>query len=189
MKKNIIILGLLLTQQGLLFGQYQKYHPVENSEIELINDVCYNIKDSNSSFIISPFIISTIDYSFNDLKSILKQYGFKKYQFNKKLSDTLLITRNKYFNIIEPDSLIKYNNAQRDTSSLITDPLIEYIKDKTDKNGICFFKKAIFSNTNEYAIIEYRIYCGFLCSKGEMLIMRKTKGGWLKIKTLVTSIS
>jgi hypothetical protein len=189
MKLNVLILGFLLTQQGLLIGQYQKYHPVEIFETELINDVCYSIKDSSSSFIISPFIISTIDYSFNDLKSIVKQYGFNKHLLNKKLYDTLLITSNKYFKILEPDSLIKYNNAQRDTSSLITDPLIEYIKNKTGKNGICFFEKSIFSNTKEYAIIEYRIYCGFLCGKGEMLLMRKTKGGWLKIKTLVTSIS
>ena len=62
------------------------------------------------------------------------------------------------------------------------------IKDKTDKNGICFFKKAIFSNTNEYAIIEYRMYSGFLCSKGEMLMGKNKRRMVKKIKTLVTSI-
>jgi len=182
----LLILEFFLSQ-GIVSGQDQNYHLVENSDIKLISDIYKNIKDS-SSFIISPFIVSTINFN-SWLKPIIKQYGFKKHQFNEKLSDTILINCNKYFEVIEPDSMIKYCNTPRDTLSLITDPLIVYIINKSGKSGICSFSKIIYSHNKEFALTEYFIYCGFLCGHGELILMRKSNEGWVKIKKLMTIIS
>jgi hypothetical protein len=185
-----IFLFTILSLQGNSQETKRQKHNIRilnDSELELINDLSSIIKDSNSSFVISPLIFSTVDFTILDKKYLRKAFGFKRSQFKDKSNDTLLIKSNKYFKIVDSDSLIKYKTAE--SEELLIDPLLTFIKRNYGEESICYFHKLIFSNSKEYAIVQYWTNCGFLCGAGKIVLMKRTKERWIKLETLSSMIS
>jgi len=180
----------ILILNCIAFGQNPKYKSIDRSELELINDLSTTVVDTSLPFIVSPLIVFPIDTSSIDIPKMIAKYGFSNNQFGSPLKDTFLLKNNRCFDVINPDSLIKYKNAKNIISSgdsilVLTDPLIFYLDKYYRKNGICYFHKPIFSFNKAYAIVEYYIYCGSLCGDGEIVLMKKIKGKWIRIQTLM----
>lgn len=167
-------------------GQHKTYKNIKDSVIELLNDLSSTINYSHT-FVISPLIISSVDSSSLDITLLKKKYGFNKSQFSENLLDTFFIRSNKYFKILNPDSLIKYKSIK---TKSFEDPLISFIVKDYKKEGICYFYQTIFSKSGNYAIAKYWIQCGApLCAYGETILMKRIKNKWVKIDTLVISES
>lgn len=189
-----ILITLILPFSNISFGQNHKL--VSEIEQALINDLSSTFRDTSISFVISPLITNTISSSDIDIPRIVSKYGFSKEKLVEKSIDTLLIKNNTYFKIIDQDSLLKYNNLEFDAELCIQKgidpfqhPILYYIEKKYNKSGICYFYKPVFSKDRSYAIIEYWVYCGFLCGWGELVLMKKIEDKWSIIETLIFSES
>ena len=138
-----------------------------------------------------------IDTSSLDIKELSKKYGFNKGLFSNFTKDTIILERNDYFKIINPDSLSKYIkiqnftllNVSNDSLLLLNDPVLYYINKYYGKQGICNFHKVVYSKNRNYALVEYWMHCGFLCGYGEIIVMKKVKNKWIKLETLVINES
>lgn len=178
------------------FGQNAKFASVNEMEQSLINDLSSTFRDTSISFVISPLITQTISFSDLDIPYLMKKYDFCEEQFIKKPIDTLLINSNKYFKLIERDSLLKYNNLEFNVDTCLKkgiDPfqslILYYVEKYYNKGGICYFYKPVFSQNGSYAIVEYWTHCGFMCGWGELVLMKKIKQKWKIIETIVVSES
>jgi len=169
-----------------MFCQNQNYKPITTSELELYRDLIKTIKDD--SFIVHPLIYSPVDLSMINTSMLIIKYGFTKKQFKNTNSDTILIENNKYFKIINPDSLFYFKNYRVEGDNIF-EPFLYAINKIYHKEAYCQFYKLIFSSNGTFALAEYFVTCGDLCGYGETVIMKRTKGKWLIIKRLTSSIS
>lgn len=184
----ILVCSLFLFNSSIL-GQNQKYRLLTDSELSLINDVISTFEDVNKSIVISPLICYSINLSSDEITVMINKYGFAKSQFKNTLKDTLLVKDNKYFKVINPDSLLKYQNYKfdidfcvRENINFIHTPILYFIEKNYKESGICYFYKPIFSKDKTYAIAEYLIYNGD--SWGETVLMKKKNGKWILIESL-----
>jgi len=173
-----------------VLGQGGEFKILSDTEQKIFDDLSSTFNDSSITFVISPLVLHSIDTSSIDLMA-LKKMGFDKNQFSVKSKDTLLIRNNEYFKIIDPDSLIKYQNIEFSAEyrikagiDLFQSPILYFVEKNYKKEGICYFYKPIFSKNKTSAIIEYWISCGSLCGWGEIVLMRKEKEKWTRIETL-----
>jgi hypothetical protein len=174
---------------AIKFGQGHEYKFLNVIEQEIINDLSSTFKEEDSSIIISPFVVLPIYNSNQNIHELTKKYGFIKRQLKNFSKDTLLLGKNNYFKIINPDSLIKYQNIPHDTAMLIRDPVMSAVEKHYGKSSICHFNKIVFSRDRDYALVGYGIYCGFLCGNGKTVIMKKINNKWILLDTLITWIS
>jgi hypothetical protein len=186
------ILCFLILFDNFVFGQSRDYKLLTDTELELINDLSSTFKDTSISFVISPLIVSSIDSSPFDIYKKVNKYGFTKNQFETSANDTFFVKDNKYFKVINPDSLLKYDRLKFDVEfsvrkgiDVLQSPILYFIEKNYNKKGICNFYKPILSRKKIYAITQYWVGCGFLCGWGEMVLMKKIKGKWTIIDTLV----
>jgi|SRR5690554_125324 len=191
MRQVFTILCFLILFDSSVFGQSRDFKLLTDKELELINDLSSTFKDTSISFVISPLIVSLIDSSSLDIPEMVDKYGFTKNQFEFIAYDTLLIKDNKYFIVISPDSLIKYNNLEfdddfciREGFDLFQSPILYFIDKSYNKKGICHFYKPIFSKKGSYAIVQYWMDCGFFCGSGELVLMKKVNDKWTIIDML-----
>jgi hypothetical protein len=173
----------------MTFGQEHEYKFINDFEQEIISDLSSTFADEGSSIIISPFVVLPIYTSDLNTHELTTKYGFKRKRLKNFIKDTLILSKNDYFKIINPDSLIKYQNIHHDTAMLIREPLLYAIEQYYGKSSICYFNKIIFSENRDYALVEYWIYCGFLCGFGKTVIMNKVNNKWIIRETLCTRIS
>jgi len=187
MRHIISIFSFLILFTNLTFGQNRSYKQLTEIDLNLINELSSTIKDSD--FIVSPLIYSNIDTEHLDILLLTSKYGFEKEQFENSLLDTFQINENKYFTILNPDSLIAFKN-HKESGVIFLDPLMYCIKKYYQKDAICYFKKPVTTKNKSYAIVQYWITCGDLCGWGEIVLMKRlNKENWSKIETLVTSES
>ena len=189
MRHLYILFFFLLLFNNFILGQNQKYGLLAVEELELINDLSSTFKDT--SIVISPLIVFTIDSSTLDMSILTEKFSFVKSQFGNRSSDTLLFRDNKYFKVISPDSLIKYRKLKfksdyrvHEKIDLFQTPILYYIEKNYQKAGICYFYKPVFSRNKTYAVIQYWVDCGSLCGWGKTVLMKKTKDKWIIIDTL-----
>lgn len=173
---------------NFIIGQNQKYVLLSDKELGLINDLSSTFKDT--SIVISPFIVSSIDSSSIDMSKLTKKFNFVKSQFGNHANDTLLLRDNIYFKIIRSDSLLKYEKLRFDVDyrihekiDLFQTPILYYVEKNYKKNGICYFYKPVFSRDKTSAVVKYWVDCGSLCGWGETVLMKKTKEKWIIIDT------
>lgn len=192
MRRVIIFFCFLILLDNLVLGQSHEYKLLSDIELELINDLSSTFKDTSISFVVSPLIVSSIDSSPIDIFKRVNKYGFTKSQFETASNDTLFIKDNKYFKVINSDSLLKYERLKFDDEfcirkgiDVLQSPTLYFIEKNYNKKGICYFYKPILSEKKIYAITQYWVGCGFLCGWGEMVLMKKIKGKWTIIDTLV----
>jgi hypothetical protein len=171
------------------YGQAHYFKPIDLNEENLFNELTSTFKNEENSIILSPFIVSPDFFSDIDIYKLVKKYGFVKKQFKRLNTDTLLLVKNEFIQIINLDSLIKYQNIPKDTAMLFRDPIVFNIEEKYNKNTICFLKKCIFSTNTEYAVVQFHFYCGFLCASGKTVLMHRINNKWIILETLVEWIS
>lgn len=186
MKHRISIFTFLILLSSLTFGQSKSYKQLTGIDLNIINELSLTIKDTN--FIVSPLIYSNVETEHLDFTSLTNKYGFEKKQFNNSLLDTFKINQNDFFTVLNPDSLIAFEN-HKEPDIIFLDPLLYCIKKYYQKDAICYFKKPVMTNNKAYAIVQYWITCGDLCGWGEIVLMKRTNGKWSKIETLVASES
>ncbi|RKE04820.1 hypothetical protein [Marinifilum flexuosum] len=191
---TLLFLSLLFSINS--FGQNAKFESVNAMQQSLINDLSSTFRDTSISFVISPLVTQPISFSDLDIPYLVEKYDFCEEQFIKKPIDTLLINSNKYFKLIEQDSLLKYNNLEFEVDTCLKkgidpfqSPILYYVERYYNKGGICYFYKPVFSQNGSYAIVEYWTHCGFLCGWGELVLMRRIKQKWKIIETIVVSES
>lgn len=172
----------------MTFGQGHECKFLNDIDQEIINDLSSTFKD-DSSIIISPFVVLPVYTSNLNIHELTKKYGFIRRRLKTSIKDTLILSKNNYFKIINPDSLIKYQNIPRDTTMLIRDPALYSIEEYYGKSKICQFNKIVFSENWDFALVEYGIYCGFLCGYGKTVIMNKVNNKWVICETLCKWIS
>lgn len=182
MKHTVLIICFFLLFSNTTFGQNHNYKTLNDIDQEVINNLCSTFKDT--SILISPFIKLPIEYLSSYANELTEKYGFKKGQMvNNHDQETYVLRMNKYFKILPPDSLIKYENIPHDSSDL-NGPIVSSIGMYYGKKGICFFHKIIFSQNKTYALVQYWIECGFMCGSGQTVLMKKIKTKWIVIKLL-----
>lgn len=196
MRRVLIFFCFLILFDNFVFGHSRDYKLLTDTELELINDLSSTFKDTSISFVISPLIVSSIDSSPFDIYKKVNKYGFTKNQFETSANDTFFVKDNKYFKVINPDSLLKYDRLKFDVEfsvrkgiDVLQSPILYFIEKNYNKKGVCNFYKPIFSKERTYAIAEYWINCGYLCGWGEMVLMKRINRKWVIIDTLVYSES
>jgi hypothetical protein len=189
MKEIVLTICFFFLLSEITFGQSHEYKSLNDTELKIINDLSSTLKDKCESYIISPFIVSPIQLYPVLIKELINKYGFNRTQLEKLNSDTLILNKNDYFKIINPDSLTKYSKISRDTTMLISNPLLYSIKKYYEKKGICYFHKIVFSENKDYALVEYWFYCGFLCGQGATVIMKRTANNWIVFEIIARSLS
>ena len=185
MRNSIILTCLTLLLNFTVFGQNEKYGTTSNSELELFKDLIFSLRDS--SFVISPLIEEKVDASMLNVSRLTNKYGFTRNQFKNITKDTLLIKKNKYIEVVNPDSIIKFLNFGRylkiNDSTYIAAPYYYFIEKTYHKKCICEFSKTVFSKNKTYAVVKYMIRCGMDDGRGETILMKKTKQKWIVIDT------
>ena len=192
MRRVLIFFCFLILFDSFVLGQSHKYKWLSNMELELINDLSSTFKDTSVSFVISPLIVTSMESSSFDIYKKVNKYGFTKSQFETSANDTFFVKDNKYFKVINPDSLLKYDRLKFDAEfsirkgiDVLQSPILYFIEKNYTKKGICYFYKPIFSKERSYAIAEYWVTCGSLCGWGEMVLMKQINHKWTIIDTLV----
>jgi hypothetical protein len=189
MKNSIILTCLTLLFNFTAFGQNEKYRTTSNSELELFKDLILSLKDS--SFAISPFIETKIDLSMYPFKHLTNKSGFLKYQFRNKEKAKFLIKRNSYFEVANPDSIIKFSGyglkIMKIDSTYIAYPYYYFLEKTYHKKCICTFSKTVFSKDRTFAIAEYFITCGPDDGRGKTVVLKKEKKKWVIIDDLAIS--
>ena len=187
LKQTILLTCSIFLLNFIAWGQNEKYMTPTNSELEVYRDLILSIDDS--SFVISPFIEDSISSSLIDIPKMVNNYGFTKSQFKNATTDTLFIRKNKFFEVISPDSIIKFRNLALNImeidSTIIFNPYYYFIEKTFHKKCTCEFSKIIFSKGNTYAIAGFLICCGPDNCRGETFLMKKTKNEWIVIDILV----
>jgi len=176
---------LTLLLNFTVFGQNEKYRTTSDSELELFKDLTLSLRDN--SFVISPLIEESVDASMLNISRLTNKYGFTRNQFRNMTKDTLLIKKNKYIEVVNPDSIIKFLNFGRylkiNDSTYIAAPYYYFIEKTYHKKCICEFSKILFSKNKTYAVVKYMIRCGMDDGRGETFLMKKTKQKWIVIDT------
>ncbi len=167
-------------------GQYLN---VNREELEVINDLSSVLKMDRDRYVLSPFVRSDIDLTDLNTKELTKKYGFNFKKHNDSKKDTLILNSNENFIVINPDSLIKYQSVESEETQLNLDPKLQFIERLYNKTGILYFDKVIISSKKDFALIEYWMYCGFLCGYGETILMKKVNDRWEKLNVLISIIS
>jgi len=189
MRNSIILTCLTLMFSFSAFGQNEKYKTTSISELELFRDLIISLRDS--SFVISPLIEEKIDASILSDSRFTKKYGFIRNQFRYITKDTLLIRKNKYFEVANTDSIIKFSNYGLKMmiidSTYIFYPYYYFLEKTYHKKCICIFSKTVFSKDRTCAIAEYFIACGPDDGRGKTVLMKKKKNKWVIIDDLVIS--
>ena len=187
MRTKIRFVLLVLFISNFSFAQNREPQFLSDVEQNLINDLTYTFKDTSISFILSPFINYSIDTSMLDLNFLTNKYGFLVKDIEKDRKDTLLLTQNDFFQIMNQDSLIKYRKIEINES--LDDPVLDEIEKYYNKLGICSFHHIVFSKNKDYALVEYYMHCGFLCGFGEVVLMKRKDKHWIRLETLVINES
>jgi len=168
-------------------GQNVKQKSISNTELKLFKDLILSLNDT--SFVISPMIEDDINASMLNISQLSHKYGFTRSQFRNKSKDMIQIRKNKYFEIANPDSLIKFSHLgsylKLHDSIYIFEPYYYSIEKTYHKKCICYFNKTIFSKNKTYAVAYYMISCGMDDGRGETVLMKKIRNKWIIIKNLV----
>lgn len=191
MRNTIILTCLTLLLSFTAFGQNEKYKTTSDSELELFKDLILSVGDN--SFVISPLIKENVDASMLNISRLTNKYGFTRNQFRNTTKDTLLIKKNKYIEVVNPDSIIKFHNLglylKINDSTYISAPYYYFIEKTYHKKCICEFSKTVFSKDKTYAVVKYMILCGMDDGRGETVLMKKTKHKWIVIDTFAFHVS
>ena len=191
MRNSIILTCLTLLLSFTAFGQNEKYKTTSDSELELFKDLILSLQDN--SFVISPLIEEKVDAFMLNFSRLTSKYGFTRNQLRNMTKDTLRIKKNKYFEVANPDSIIKFRNLGRffktSDSTYISAPYYYFIEKTYHKKCICEFSKTIFSKDRNYAITKYMILCGMDDGRGETVLMKRTKNKWVVIDNLAYHVS
>lgn len=186
MRKSIILFCLSLILSFTAFGQNEKYKAISESEIQLFNDLILSLNDN--SFVISPLIEEKLDACMlNDARLRIK-YGFTRNEFRNISDKTYVIRKNRYFEVANQDSLIKFSDLNH--KMIIIDstytfyPYYYFLEKTYHKKCICTFGKTIFSKDRSYAIAAYFVACGPNDGRGKTILMRKKKNKWIIIEDL-----
>lgn len=186
MNRKYYLLFILITNSWISLGQRLN---VNNELINVINDLSSSLRIENERYVVSPFIAGEIDLSELNTKELVAKYGFDfKNQENTKL-DTLLLASNRFFSVLNPDSLLKYQRLNFNNTILDFDPKLQFIEKQYHRIGIIYFKKVILSKKKGYALVEYWMYCGNLCGYGETIVMKKINNKWEKFDVLISIVS
>ena len=187
MRNTIILTCFILIFSFTAIGQQKKYKTISTPELELYKNLISILKDT--SFVISPLVEKTTESSMLSVSQLIKRYGFTRSQFRNTTNDTFIIRKNRYFEVISPDSIIKFNhlglNLMTIDSTIIFNPYYYFIEKTYHKKCICLFSKTIFTKNRTYAIAEYFIECGPNDGRGETVLMKKIKNKWKIIYRLV----
>lgn len=189
MRNSIILTCLTLLLNFSAFGQNEKYGTTSKSDLELFKDLILSLKDS--SFVISPFIGTKIDLSMYPFKRLTNKYGFLKSQFRNKKKTKFQIKSNNYFEVANPDSIIKFSDyglkMMKIDSTYIAYPFYYFLEKTYHKRCICTFSKTVFSKDGTFAVAEYFIACGPDDGRGKTVVLKKKKKKWVIIDDLAIS--
>jgi len=197
MNKYISIIFIVLSMCTIK-GFAQKYKTVNNKEQQVIDDFCSTLFDSTSFIVISPLISTSVTcLTTKHLSELEKNNGFDINQFEcspsdtvsikqipelygngystkngfRLFKDTMLIKTSHYFQVLPIEAVAKKSNPQ----------ILEYVKRtyKKEYPRICSFGKVLFSKNKEYAILDFKIYCGSWCGEGGVLLMKYLNNKWV----------
>lgn len=189
MRNSIILTCLTLVLNFTAFGQTETYKTTSDSELELFKDLILSLEDN--SFVISPLIDEKIDLSMYPFKRLTNKYGFLQSQFRNKEKAKFLIRRNSYFEVANPDSIIKFSDyglkMMKIDSTYIAYPYYYFLEKTYHKKCICTFSKTVFSKDGTFAVAEYFIACGPDDGRGKTVVLKKKKKKWVIIDDLAIS--
>ena len=189
MRNSIILTCLTLLFSFSTFGQNERYKTTSTSDLELFKDLILSLRDS--SFVISPFIEKKIDASILRDTRLTKKYGFTRNQFRDITKDTLLIRKNKYFEVANPDSIMKFSEyglkMMKIDSTYIAYPYYYFLEKTYHKRCICTFSKTVFSKDGTFAVAKYFIACGPDDGRGKTVVLKKKNKKWVIIDDLAIS--
>ena len=144
-----------------------------------------NLSIGYKDYLISPLVFDNLDLS-TVRDNRLKDLGFEISSNQIVATDTLIIDKNDFFEVVSVDSILKFSNCnyRLNDSMIISEPFYYYLALAYKKKCICHFSKIQFSKNSEYAIAEYFIGCGMNDGMGKRLLLKRTKEKWIIIDTL-----
>jgi hypothetical protein len=165
----------------LSFGDNFKYVDKKDLIVYSVINLSIGYKD----YLISPLVSDNLNLSI-DSDSRLKNFGFDTGPNQIVATDTLVIDKNDFFEVVSADSILKFrhSDSRLNDSMIISEPFYYYLARAYKKKCICHFSKILFSKDSEYAIAEYFIGCGMNDGMGKRLLLKKTKDKWIVIDTL-----
>jgi hypothetical protein len=151
--------------------------------IELFENVNIHLNDTN--FITYPYVTSQICVNWSEFE--LKKYGFSADQFCRHSKDSFSLVGNKYFEVIESDSILRYHTIHSEIKNgvILFQPFRFYVKLRYKKGVVRYFSVPIFSKNSNYAVVKYEDLCGEDCGSGAIFIMEKQKTKWTVINTII----
>ena len=164
------------------------YRIVDNQDLKIYDAI--NLVIGYKDYLISPIISENLVFSkFGDTN--LKKFGFDIGPHQIGTTDTLVINKNKFFEVVSADSILKFSRCDNrlNDSTIISEPFYYYLFRAYKKKCVCSFSKVLFSKNSGYAIAEYFIGCGMDDGIGKRLLLKKTKDKWIVIETLSFHLS
>lgn len=185
----------LLVMIFLLFccktiGQEQNIKTMSDNVIMLFNDLIVELNDTSA--ITYPFVEDIIDPSSLEIPGLSKQYGFSVKQFSIRSKETFSLKANKYFRVIDSDSVLGFHNMgsfEIEKGKIVLEPFYYFLNKFYHKTYVRYLHMPIVSKNGKFAIVEYEDVCGGLCGSGAILVMQKVRNKWRIIKTLVEIVS
>lgn len=170
------------------YGQTKIYKTIPDDGIELFRDLIKTINDT--SFVISPIVNLNIGTRDLDIRRLTKTYRFTKRQLLKADSTMFQISKNKYFEIADADSMIKFRNIDCtiNDSVIIKNPYSYFVNQTYGMPCICEFFKPIYSVDKRFVIAKYLIICGSF-SFDKTVVLKKMKYKWKIIEIISSGIS
>jgi hypothetical protein len=185
MKKILkTILFLLFCFQSI--GQIHKIKMISENNIIIFSDLNTYLNDTSA--IVYPYVTDQICESLLDIKHLSKEYGFTAEQFCYSSNDTFSLKANKYFNVIESDTVIQFHNVgffEIEKGVVVLTPFLYFVKQKYKKKYVRYFSVPIISRNGKFAIVKYEDLCGEDCGSGAILVMEKIKNKWIVIDSLI----
>jgi len=171
-------------------GQIQRFQKMSDEDLKMISDL--NNSLGFTSTIVYPYIEYNVDLSRTEIQWLSKEFGFTNKQLSLKVTDTISLIGNAYFEVIDSDSILKFRNESSreiEKGKIIFEPFYYYIKQTYEKRNVRYFYKPIITRNRAFAIVQYDDVCGSLCGDGRIFLMQQKKGKWRIIKVLQISIS
>lgn len=189
----------------------QECKQIEQAQRNIIFQFIQNNANFNEKVVLYPFLETRTFRDFDILIAELVKLGFdsaelvpeetERYIFEDSCQNSSIIcfdTIAKYekmsATVLEALESNTRNITLNEVNIQITEDNIEQYSLSALINSIylkqmCEFKKPIIASNGKYVILEYFFDCGWLCGKGEVLLLENKNGKWVRVKTLLKTES
>jgi len=172
-------------------GQTNTYQRYSIKDLKLLSDLNNYIRGASESIsqtaIVYPYVFRNIEIDSTNIEWLSNEFGFTKRQLTNIFADTISLRYNGYFEVVDADSILKYENkiALEVEKGLEKFETIDYYLAKIYlKINVRYFYRPIITKNGAFAIVGYEDNCGLWGSNGKFLIMQYKKGKWQYIKSL-----